>query len=474
MGKNQKKKFNGIKCPLGDADGALSQAVAKEEAANKKVESWLDDLSPEDREAEEEKQKKREAQAKKEEEKAKIARAQREESEKKMDRKTRHWNIEKKKFLTPGNGVVLAENYEDKWYVQEDDDWIEVNDIYYCKLCDKHLNDFTLEAHVLSKPHTNKVLWTGARPAGARSSVTGTVSEEYNEPWFEFINDEWGGYSQCRACDKRADEVHIQSAGHISRVESWRENQQQKIQPIEEWLIYLFWSADSKMEHEMGLKCLVCDKFCQDLLSHGSDLERASKEHKRRMGNYAYYEDVVRQSRRKLIEADSTGILHQICERQTSPLRGPDTHTVPHARSSGSNAAPSVRTGKPTIARGADELGRANASVFHAPLFQGRPAPSLPRQSDPEKIQGNGRRAHTRWPLTSRLYEVVTAYDGIEDLDGQLEAGYLELILHETVTLNLNCFEDGQKHNHFSKYAFFTDRLGREGWAPLACLRELD
>eukprot|EP00397_Hematodinium_sp_SG-2012_P022756 GEMP01023597.1.p1 GENE.GEMP01023597.1~~GEMP01023597.1.p1 ORF type:complete len:371 (+),score=87.37 GEMP01023597.1:906-2018(+) len=220
---------------------------------------------------------------------------------------------------------------------------------------------------------------------------------EYDEEWFETNENEWGTSVQCLACGKYADEFHIRSPAHLSRVKAWKDSQKKKIQPMEEWLMHVFWTADGKMEHEMGLKCLLCDRFCQDLASHGTNVDKASREHKKRLENYSYYVEDVRQTRETLIRNDKTGLMKEVCERQKARLQGPP-RTKSSQRRRGSHNSNHVvnqtiedcdvaghrspKTRKSTMVNGSREA-HADASVFHGPAMSQRLARQKPTHSPP-------------------------------------------------------------------------------------------
>eukprot|EP00397_Hematodinium_sp_SG-2012_P007106 GEMP01007148.1.p1 GENE.GEMP01007148.1~~GEMP01007148.1.p1 ORF type:complete len:814 (+),score=175.60 GEMP01007148.1:250-2691(+) len=257
------------------------------------------------------------------------------------------WHLDKEKLLTPESGILTSKLYSDgKMYVavevqpKEDGgrpytDWIAVQGQYYCKWCDKNLRDSTLEAHLESKMHIKGVDWKQPRRASFWSDTEEWKEPEYTEEWFEKRDDEWGGYVQCVACDKRADEIHVYTPAHLSRVKTWKDRTKVKVQPIEEWLMYVFWYPNSTKEYDLGVKCLLCERFCQDVKSHGADPDKASKEHQKQLTNYGYYEASMRKKREKYIRNDKTGLIKKICDRQTAPLLGP--HKLKAARNPKTN-----------------------------------------------------------------------------------------------------------------------------------------
>eukprot|EP00397_Hematodinium_sp_SG-2012_P026285 GEMP01027524.1.p1 GENE.GEMP01027524.1~~GEMP01027524.1.p1 ORF type:complete len:531 (+),score=113.35 GEMP01027524.1:34-1626(+) len=529
MGKNAgKKKFTGTKMPLGgNGGGTLDQEVVKEESA---VKNWKDDLTPEERAIEDKRTEERNLKSQKEQEKARLERERKEAEEKKMKRAERQWNNDRKKLLTPESGILTAkyEGSNDKWYVKlelpdKEDEWIDVQGTYYCKWCAKHLNDCTLESHLQGKMHIKNAEWKQARRASCCS--TGEDNNEYVEEWFANVDDEWGGHVQCLACDKYADSVHIQTAAHISRVNAWKESKNTKIQPIEEWLMYVFWFPDSNKEYDMGVKCLLCDKFCQDLHSHGDNPERASKEHKRRLNNYSSYVEEIRRSREKHIRNDGTGIIQQICNRQKARPRGPPGYSHKSSRESSAalgnrskQADSTIFQHKSTARTPQKPMQRMRTPPPSRPLLPQAPSQRparLPKDNSADVSDSTAKFPNDseinvpsssvapvvmysqykengvfRYPTVERTFDslikearekghrafkVTTAYDGIETtLDGQQEGGYLELSTGEVLMMTDNAVAEGEQHNNYKLYGFFLNSKNMSGWIPMICVEEVD
>jgi len=154
--------------------------------------TWLDDLSPEEREREEAKVKERQKKADaaawqqkkqnewremKQKEEAKVAR------EKMRDEKKWAVQCDRAKARAQSEGVLEAEDWgDDKWWCKiEKDTYKEVQGQYYCTLCDKSLNDSTLGAHIDSQGHGKKLAWRSAPGKVADASHTQPQSLDHQK-----------------------------------------------------------------------------------------------------------------------------------------------------------------------------------------------------------------------------------------------------------------------------------------------------
>lgn len=105
----------------------------------------------------------------------------------------------------------------------------ECKDNFFCSLCEKHLNAGTLEAHMDSNGHKNKIHWV---------QQNGGVLDR-------------GGYTV----------------------------------PPEWWLAWVPVSEENP-DGAREMKCLLCDKWATDRPAHSADMEKSSKDHKRHFLNY--------------------------------------------------------------------------------------------------------------------------------------------------------------------------------------------
>lgn len=249
------------------------------------------------------------------------------EEEKKQREKNREENKWKKQFEIAkkqafSEGVLEAHDYGDGvyWVQCEDKRWLEVQGEYYCPLCNKQLNQSSLELHINSDAHKKKVAWSlgpsgpGAHsapsmPAAPRAAVINTAVVKRDAPaamaeWQTMGPD---GLVRCIPCNKVVDDNHISSGDHIRRLESWLAHEQLKktgyAAPTLEYLAYVP-SVAGDDTSERWLKCLLCGKFVQDETSHSGTKEnpQGSVQHKKNLTNYvgtAWYQDNVIKERLK-------------------------------------------------------------------------------------------------------------------------------------------------------------------------------
>ena len=153
-------------------------------------------------------------------------------------------------------GVVKAEDWGNGsyWVQCEDQKWLKASGQYFCRLCEKHLNDASLKDHLSSEHH--------------------------------------------KKC------VHEKLGDHKRRLASWLEMKKLESTgyPAPE-LECLAWvpSIQGDETSERWLKCLLCKKFVQDDHSHlGTPLNpRGSREHQSKLKNYSWYREDVLKERRK-------------------------------------------------------------------------------------------------------------------------------------------------------------------------------
>merc|ERR1712046_68288 len=126
------------------------------------------------------------------------------------------------------------------------------------------------------------------------------------EPWQQLNTD---GYLYCKLCHKYLDDKHEKSRDHQRRFRNWKEAQVCSLvgyaAPPQEHLAYVPFSGRDD-DRKRSLKCLLCQKWCQDDVSHaGTHANPAvgSKDHQKNLRNYApghpWWELNVSQERRR-------------------------------------------------------------------------------------------------------------------------------------------------------------------------------
>lgn len=244
------------------------------------------------------------------------------EEEKKQREKTREENKWKKQFEIAkkqafSEGVLEAIDYGDGvyWVQCEDKRWQEVQGEYYCPLCNKHLNQSSLELHINSDAHKKKVAWMSSPSAllsgpsvpaasAPRAINTAIVKRDAPAAMAEWQTMGPDGLVRCIPCNKVVDDNHISSGDHIRRLESWLAHEQLKktgyAAPALEYLAYVP-SVPGDNNSERWLKCLLCQKFVQDDTSHSGTKEnpQGSVQHKKYLTNYVgtawYQENVIKE-----------------------------------------------------------------------------------------------------------------------------------------------------------------------------------
>jgi len=324
MGKNkQNKKLEAKPVAPAAQEGAAP-------AAN--PEAWLDTLTPEERAAEEKKvqERQRKAQdAQRQQLRQNEYKAQKNEEwakqERAKEREEKKWksDLAKAEERAKKEGVVEAYEYPDQtwWADLGRGIWKECQGKCFCTLCEKHLNEHTLQAHIDSAAHVKKVQWAGGNesilPAAASSPAASSAPVAPSAPWplccqpaasqrgledWEELAPE--GFIRCKPCGKVVDENHVATQDHQNRVQRWREqNELEKSGYPPPKLPYLAWVPMDGGEGERGLRCLLCQKWCQDETSHSGTREQpaGSKDHQKNLRNYgpgdAWYDKEVAQVR---------------------------------------------------------------------------------------------------------------------------------------------------------------------------------
>lgn len=273
-------------------------------------EALLEEMAPEERAREEEKQRQRNEKAQKaaaDQKRENERRAWYEQEQKKQERKKHaedaKWErqLENVKQKAVKEGSIIIAEWSDEtqsfWGKLDNKTWIEAQGPYYCRLCEKNLNDNTLEAHINSELHKKRSgNWASpaagpapppaAKPQQARPSQSSASWSGALEDWQEAGPD---GSVRCMLCSKLCDGLHETTDGHMSRLEHWRHQQslQSKGYP-EPKEPYLAWVPYDGVSGERGCKCLLCGKWCNDEWSHSGTREnpQGSKEHQKNLRNY--------------------------------------------------------------------------------------------------------------------------------------------------------------------------------------------
>jgi len=296
---------------------------APDPASQASTGTWKDELTAEERAEEESKMEARKKKAEdaaryQQMQQAKRAEWERQQKNKGLEqqREDRKWEkqLAKVRGRLKQEGVVEAEDWGDGiyWANLGDGKYKEVKDQYFCTLCEKHLNDGTLESHVQSDAHKRKVSWSVAEPSVQHAPETVSSSRTpppcppcsqtrvQVEEWQELTSD---GNLRCLPCNKCADYFHLQSDEHHKRLDWWLETQKlQKSGYKPPELPYLAWAFDdSDPGGDRWLKCLLCNKWVQDETSHSGtqSAPAGSKDHCKRLGNYASYKPDVDMLRNK-------------------------------------------------------------------------------------------------------------------------------------------------------------------------------
>jgi len=192
-------------------------------------------------------------------------------------REDRRWSdrVAEAKEVGLAEGVLLTEDFGDgKWWVKVGDAYIEGKDQYYCSLCNKHLNDVTLEHHIASENHKKKVSWNqceASGSAGSLSAASTSASSSRPSPAHTPVSG---------ACGKRYAPPNLAYLAYVPGTDG--EECSSGVRSGERWL-----------------KCLLCQKWVGDENSHSGtfDAPSGSKEHQKNLRNYGpgnpWYDETV-------------------------------------------------------------------------------------------------------------------------------------------------------------------------------------
>lgn len=304
------------KCTAPQEQPPAKQEVSSMESAPQAEEkTWLESLSPEERAVEEQKMKVRQKKAesvKQQQEAEQKRRAEEERSQKQAElreaRKDKTW--QQQKLRLKEQGVLEAQEYGGKWYVEVGGDvWREVLQHYYCIHCEAGMNEAAIDSHIHGERHRKR---SGAKNASSGSAAAWlalpvccnadlATKQSQNicqdqrkgqsslETWQELDAD---GHIRCIPCNKYCDGVHEQSAQHKNRLWAYLVTAMGDYEePEEEWLA---WVPCSEWGEGLFLKCLLCDTFTDDFTGtdarnydgwHSRFSSNNCKKHRKKMEN---------------------------------------------------------------------------------------------------------------------------------------------------------------------------------------------
>lgn len=258
--------------------------------------TWTDTLTEAEQELEQKKRQEREKKAqaakKKEEddrwwrEKKEAENKRAQVQEKKQEKKNnKQWVEELQR--AKAEGVLEALEYDDGlWYVEiAKDTWKQVDTQYFCKYCEASLNEHTVGSHLSGERHRKALAYAGvpcsAVPAPAAPPAVGSASPATPAPgpspsaawsatpatvdprWQEL--DPATGNIKCMPCGRVCDGNHELTETHQTRLKAWLSRlSPEYTAPPQDWLAWVEcdqWGGPG----ERYLKCLLCNKFVQDL-----------------------------------------------------------------------------------------------------------------------------------------------------------------------------------------------------------------
>mmetsp|Transcript_10199 Transcript_10199/g.30653 ORF Transcript_10199/g.30653 Transcript_10199/m.30653 type:complete len:470 (+) Transcript_10199:91-1500(+) len=306
------------------ASGTSKQQEADEKAANERL--WKERAEANKQKAEQSHRQDQNWSARLQEKQ----RQQEKESREKL-RTDKKWEkeLQAARDRAKAEGVLQAEDWGDGWWVKLPGDlWKEVQTECWCSLCDKQLNDASLEAHLQSEGHRRKVAWHQPTPAAAGAASTGasrptaapgsnsearaprgaTGPADSRVPTAPM--EEWQEVApagvRCIPCGKVIDDNHLATDDHKNRLAHWLDSQRARRfgRPAPD-LPYLAWVPWELPDGERCLKCLLCGKWVQDETSHIGSFQApaGSKDHQKNLRNCSvkdpWYQANVVAERRK-------------------------------------------------------------------------------------------------------------------------------------------------------------------------------
>lgn len=272
--------------------------------------SWFDTLSPEEQERERARHLKREKNAQVAKQKETRTREMREEREREekitrlkaaRDATKADCAFEMVQARAFADGILEAQEYSDGlWYVELNQGvWKQIDASFWCPACEAALHQSTLSSHLSGERHRKAMQRT--REGGTNEPMVGFASDaaawdakEDSEQKCETLRwqkaDSYG--IRCLACDKYCDGKHEATPDHARRLRDFLLYlDADYAEPAEPWLA---WVACEQWGKCRWLKCLMCNKFVQDLDgtstegykgSHGQFGPTNQKDHRRKLEN---------------------------------------------------------------------------------------------------------------------------------------------------------------------------------------------
>jgi len=289
---------------------------ASEEVTQVEITSWRDSLTPEERAVEERKQKAREmkaAEMKQQQELNRTRRANEERQRKQAELKEARQEAKYSKVRqqerqrAAAEGMLEAQEHSDGlWYVSlGSGTWREVDQQFWCRHCEAGMSEAAVISHLNGDRHRRKTAGLGL---GSPSTSTSTSPTAHCSPcmsstggnvrsgslwsqhnWQEVLAD---GQVRCIPCQKFCDGIHETTAEHAKRVFAYIETLKGDYkEPEVPWLV---WASCEEWGEGLYLKCLLCNKWIQDLVgtdargydgNHGSAGSQNQKDHAKKIRN---------------------------------------------------------------------------------------------------------------------------------------------------------------------------------------------
>lgn len=295
-----KKSSN--KCQPPQGPSTVSEESACIEAPAQPVENrWLESLTPEERALEDGRQQARQKKAevaKQQQELEQRRRAQEESGRQRAARQEARQEArqdkERQELMSraKGEGMLESQKHADgNWYVDLGSGLSkQVEHYFWCRHCDSGMSEAAIISHIEGAPHRRK---TGAightYPATIATSTASWLAPPVRdrrlvahsgclEKWQAADTD---GQVRCVPCNKYCDGLHEATSEHEKRIWAFAVTLEGNYkEPEEEWLA---WMACEEWGEGLYLKCLLCDKWIQDLA--GTDPRGYDGHHSRLSSN---------------------------------------------------------------------------------------------------------------------------------------------------------------------------------------------
>jgi hypothetical protein len=281
------------------------------EKASELVEvSWLESLTPEELALEAERQLSRQKKAdvmKQRQELEQIRYATEERERKQAELKGARQEArqgkakQEEKLHAEANGILEARQHADGvWYVALGSGlWKEVDHHFWCRHCEAGMSEAAIASHLVGQRHCKRLaanpkshVLAPDLPGPCTLAVCGDncgVSPTCLETWQELLSD---GEVRCILCNKCCNGVHETTPEHAKKVFAYLATLEGDYkEPDEPWLS---WLPCKEWGEGLFLKCLLCDKWIQDLVGtdprgydghHGSLSSKNQKGHSKKIQN---------------------------------------------------------------------------------------------------------------------------------------------------------------------------------------------